>query len=77
MPRKVQSEKDSINFLSDGTPELVSKPFAIRKRAREASKSKSLRNQLRNWPATSLLLLRKLAARIARAQKRIWPKAGC
>jgi hypothetical protein len=30
--RKIQSGKDTINVLSDGTPELVAKPFTVRKR---------------------------------------------
>jgi hypothetical protein len=32
MLRKIQSGNDTINLLSDGTPELVAKPFTVRKR---------------------------------------------
>jgi hypothetical protein len=32
MLRKIQSGKDTINLLSDGTPELVAKPFTVPKR---------------------------------------------
>jgi HNH endonuclease len=32
MLRKIQSGQDTINLLSDGTPELVAKPFTVRKR---------------------------------------------